>query len=38
MNRANADVYYHNCCEAETGEVALWCKSHRKKFVFLRGV
>jgi glycosyltransferase involved in cell wall biosynthesis len=34
MNRANADVYYHNCCEAETGEVAMWCKSHGKKFVF----
>jgi glycosyltransferase involved in cell wall biosynthesis len=34
MNRADADVYYHNCCEAETGEVALWCKTRGKKFVF----
>lgn len=34
MARANADVYYQRCAEAETGQVALWCRLHRRKFIF----
>jgi len=34
MREANADVYYHNCCEAETGQIALWCRWRGRKFVF----
>lgn len=31
---ANADVYYHNCAEYVTGQVALWCRRHDRRFVF----
>ncbi len=31
---ADADVYYHNCGEYVTGQVALWCKRRRRKFVY----
>lgn len=31
---ANADIYYHNCAEYVTGQVALWCKINNKEFVF----
>ncbi|MFT6925928.1 MAG: glycosyltransferase involved in cell wall biosynthesis [Psychromonas sp.] len=34
MKRANADVYYQNCGEYITGQVALWCKANNKKFVY----
>ena len=34
MSRANAEVYYHNCAEAITGQVALWCQRHRRPFVY----
>lgn len=34
LRRANADLYYHNCAEEVTGQVALWCTRHNKKFVF----
>ncbi len=34
MSRANADVYYHRCAESETGQVALWCRLHRRRFIF----
>ena len=34
MSRADADVYYHRCAGAETGQVALWCYLHRRKFLF----
>lgn len=34
LRRANADLYYHNCAEEVTGQVALWCARHNKKFVF----
>ena len=33
MARADAGVYYHRCAEAETGQVALWCRIHGRKFV-----
>jgi glycosyltransferase involved in cell wall biosynthesis len=34
MRRADADVYYHNCGECFTGQIALWCRRNRKAFVF----
>jgi len=34
MNRADADVYYQNCGEYVTGQVALWCRRHGRKFVY----
>ncbi len=34
LARAAADVYYHNCGEDVTGQVALWCRLHRRPFVY----
>jgi glycosyltransferase involved in cell wall biosynthesis len=34
MARADADVYYQRCAGNETGQVALWCRLHRRKFLF----
>ena len=34
LRKADADVYYHNCGECVTGQIALWCQKHRKPFVF----
>lgn len=34
MRLADADLYYQNCAEYVTGQVALWTKQHGKKFVF----
>lgn len=34
MHRADADVYYHNGAEYVTGQVALWCQRHGKKFIY----
>ena len=34
MRRANADVYYQNCGEYVTGQVAMWCKANNKKFLY----
>jgi len=34
MRAADADVYYQNCAEYVTGQVALWCKANKKKFVY----
>jgi glycosyltransferase involved in cell wall biosynthesis len=34
MERASADIYYQNCAEYVTGQVALWCHRHRRKFVY----
>jgi glycosyltransferase involved in cell wall biosynthesis len=34
MRRANADVYYQNCGECITGEVALWCRKHDRTFIY----
>lgn len=34
MKRADADVYYQNCGEYITGQVAMWCKINNKKFLY----
>jgi len=34
MKRADADVYYQNCGEYVTGQVAMWCKMNSKKFLY----
>jgi len=34
MARADADVYYQRTAECETGQVALWCRLHGRKFIF----
>ncbi len=34
LHRADADVYYHNCAEYVTGQIALWCRWRGKKFVY----
>jgi glycosyltransferase involved in cell wall biosynthesis len=34
MRHVNADLYYHNCGEYVTGQVALWCRRYGKRFVY----
>ena len=34
LARAAADVYYHNCGEYVTGQVALWARSRGRRFVY----
>lgn len=34
MRRADADVYYHNCGEYVTGQVAMWCRRSVRAFVY----
>ncbi len=34
LRRADANLYYHNCAEYVTGQVAIWCKLNKRKFVF----
>jgi glycosyltransferase involved in cell wall biosynthesis len=34
LGRADADVYYQNCAEEVTGQVALWCRRHGRPFVY----
>jgi glycosyltransferase involved in cell wall biosynthesis len=34
MRRADAALYYHNCAEYVTGQVALWCQIHGRRFVY----
>ncbi len=34
LRRADPDVCYHNCAECTTGQVALWCRQHKRRFVF----
>jgi glycosyltransferase involved in cell wall biosynthesis len=34
LRRAGADVYYQNCGEYITGQVALWCRWQHRKFVY----
>lgn len=31
---ADADLYYQNCGEVVTGQVALWCKRYGRRFVY----
>ena len=31
---ADADLYYHNCSECETGQIAYWCKKNVRKFIY----
>jgi glycosyltransferase involved in cell wall biosynthesis len=34
LARADAEVYYHNCGEYVTGQVALWARRHHRRFVY----
>jgi glycosyltransferase involved in cell wall biosynthesis len=34
LARADADIYYQNCGEYVTGQVGLWCRLHRRAFVY----
>lgn len=34
LTRAQADVYYQRGAGNETGQVAIWCRLHRRKFIF----
>ena len=34
MKRADADIYYQNCGEYVTGQVAMWCQRHGRRFVY----
>ncbi len=34
LRRADADVYYHNCAEYVTGQVALWSRRRGRAFVY----
>jgi glycosyltransferase involved in cell wall biosynthesis len=34
LSRAEADVYYQNCAEAATGQVAWWARRHGRRFVY----
>ena len=35
LERANADVYLQACGDTITGQVALWCRRQRRRFVFV---
>jgi glycosyltransferase involved in cell wall biosynthesis len=34
LRKADAEVYYHNCGECVTGQIALWCRTNNRGFVF----
>ena len=34
LRRADADVYYHNCAEYVTGQIAIWTRLNNRKFVY----
>ena len=34
LRKADADVYYQNCGEYVTGQVATWCRRHGRRFVY----
>jgi len=34
MRRADADVYYQNCGDYVTGQVALWCRKIGRRFIY----
>jgi glycosyltransferase involved in cell wall biosynthesis len=34
LRKADAEVYYHNCGECVTGQIAIWCRRNQRAFVF----
>ena len=34
LKTANAELYYHNCSEYVTGQVAFWCKLNKRPFIY----
>jgi glycosyltransferase involved in cell wall biosynthesis len=34
LRRADADIYHQMCADSETGQIALWCRRHGRRFVF----
>ncbi|MBI5197025.1 MAG: glycosyltransferase family 4 protein [Nitrospirae bacterium] len=34
MHKTDADCYYQNCAEYVTGQVALWCRLKRRRFIY----
>jgi len=34
LRDANAELYYHNCAEYVTGQIALWCKINNRSFIY----
>jgi len=34
LKRADAEIYYQNCSEYVTGQVALWCRRNDRRFVY----
>ena len=34
LNKADADIYYHNCAEYVTGQIALWCAYAGKRYIY----
>ncbi len=34
MRQADAEVYYQNCGEEVTGQAALWCRRHDRRFIY----
>ncbi|MFT5879879.1 MAG: glycosyltransferase involved in cell wall biosynthesis/ubiquinone [Moritella sp.] len=34
LKKADADLYYHNCAEYVTGQVAMWCNANKKRFIY----
>lgn len=34
LRKADAEVYYHNCGECVTGQIAMWCRRNGRSFVF----
>ncbi|MEO8076864.1 MAG: glycosyltransferase, partial [Acidobacteriota bacterium] len=34
LGEADAEVYYQNCAEYVTGQVALWARRHKRRFVY----
>ncbi len=34
MNKSGAAIFYQNCGEYVTGQVALWCKARHRRFVY----
>jgi glycosyltransferase involved in cell wall biosynthesis/SAM-dependent methyltransferase len=34
LKQSDADLYYHNCAEYVTGQIALWAKMNNKPFIY----